>query len=81
MPIIRSSEIARENVARAVRTPKRISRAREVRRLYFNERLTQREIASRVGLSQAAVSRIVRGEALPEENQDLREEARDAATN
>jgi len=37
------------------------AKAEEVRRLYFDERMKQTEIAERFGIRQASVSRIVSG--------------------
>lgn len=37
------------------------AKAEEVRRLYFDQRLRQRDIAERFGIRQASVSRIVSG--------------------
>lgn len=37
------------------------AKAEEVRRLYFEDKLKQREIAERFGIRQATVSRIVAG--------------------
>ena len=36
-------------------------KAREIRRLYFSDRLKQREIAARFGITQGSVSRIISG--------------------